>query len=808
MRLPRSRPTLKSRTMALIAAAPLVAGGLMFAAAPNAIAAPAYPAHYAAPYLQISTGDSGDMAADMAATGLKYYTLAFLTTQSGCTPAWEDGGESVGAFNSQIDSLQAAGGNVIISFGGAGSEELAQSCTTVSSLTAAYANVVNTTGVDRLDFDIEGSVLSDTAATSLRDQALAALQAENPAVQIDFTLAVAPNGLPTGSGSEYALLQDAQSKGVKVSVVNIMTMDFGDGQNALNDAESAAQATASQLSGLYGISTTAAYNMMGLTPIAGQNDDNEDFTQANASTLESFAASNGVGELSFWEVDGYDKPLGYAYSKIFNAITSSSGGGTTPEGPYGGTPAAVPGTVQAANYDTGGQGTGYSVSSVNGSSNSYRSDGVDLEASTDTVDTTGGGAYDLGWTTGGQWFRYTVNVATAGTYTVSLRLAAPTAVTDGLHIANSSGTNLSGDVNVPATGGWQDWATVTASVTLPAGQQTLTIDQDNAGWNIHYAAFALASSGGDAPYGGTAVALPGTVQAANYDTGGQGVAYNATSTNGTANTYRTDGIDLEASSDTVDTTGGGAYDLGWTTGGQWFHYTVNVATAGTYTVSLRLAAPTAVTDGLHIANAAGTNLSGSVAVPATGGWQDWATVTASVTLPAGVQTLTVAQDNAGWNIHYLGFASAGTGINSSSWYEVINENSGLCETATGASTANGTAVEQQACTGATSQLWQFVPAASGYYEVLNENAQSEGEAWNITGGTTATASGALVQTWDYAANTNEEFSATLGSSGYYTFVADNSGLCIDTPGASTASGVQLEQYTCNGTGAQEFSLVL
>jgi len=47
--------------------------------------------------------------------------------------------------------------------------------------------------------------------------------------------------------------------------------------------------------------------MMGLTPIAGQNDDNEVFTQANASTLESFAASNGVQELSFWEVDGYDK---------------------------------------------------------------------------------------------------------------------------------------------------------------------------------------------------------------------------------------------------------------------------------------------------------------------------------------------------------------------------------------------------------------------------------------------------------------------------------------------------------------------
>jgi chitinase len=267
------------------------------------------------------------MAADLAATGLKYYTLAFLIPQSGCTPEWEDDGSGVGAFASQISAIQGAGGNVMISFGGESGGELAQTCTNVSQLTAAYQNVVNTYGVNRLDFDIEGGVLSDTAATSVRDQALAALQAEDPSVQIDFTLAVSPQGLPTGSGSEYALLQDAQAKGVRVSVVNIMTMDFGAGSNDLADAESAAQATAGQLSGLYGISTSAAYGMMGLTPIAGTNDDGTYFSTANAQSLESFAASNGVAELSFWEVDGYDKPTGYQYSSIFNQITGSSGGG-------------------------------------------------------------------------------------------------------------------------------------------------------------------------------------------------------------------------------------------------------------------------------------------------------------------------------------------------------------------------------------------------------------------------------------------------------------------------------------------------
>ena len=150
------------------------------------------------------------------------------------------------------------------------------------------------------------------------------------------------------------------------------------------------------------------------------------------------------------------------------------------EGPFGGTPAAVPGTVQAANYDTGGQGTGYSVTSVNGSANSYRPDGVDLEACGDT-----GCGDDIGWTGTGQWFRYTVNVATARSYTVTLRLSSPSGVTDALHIASSSGANLSGSVNAPDTGGWQTYATATATVTLPAGRQTLTIYQDNGGWNIH-----------------------------------------------------------------------------------------------------------------------------------------------------------------------------------------------------------------------------------------------------------------------------------------------------------------------------------
>ncbi len=125
------------------------------------------------------------------------------------------------------------------------------------------------------------------------------------------------------------------------------------------------------------------------------------------------------------------------------------------------------------------------------------------------------------------------------------------------------------------------------------------------------AAHSVAYAAADAPYGGTAAAVPGTVYAANYDTGGQGVAYNVTSANGSANGYRSDGVDLETTADTQNASGAGADDMGWTTVGQWFNYTVNVATAGTYTVAFRLSSPYGITDALHIANSSGTNLTGA-----------------------------------------------------------------------------------------------------------------------------------------------------------------------------------------------------
>jgi alpha-L-fucosidase 2 len=338
-------------------------------------------------------------------------------------------------------------------------------------------------------------------------------------------------------------------------------------------------------------------------------------------------------------------PSGSSYSSLASDLTTPLA--TSSDTPYTGTPVAIPGTVLMENYDKGGQGIAYSVNAINGTDNGYRPDGIDLE----TTSAPGGGN-DIGWTNAGQWFNYTVNVATAGTYVVTFEVAAPNAVTDGFHLADAGGVNLSGPVNVPSTGGWQTWTTVTANVVLPAGQQVLTIFQDNGGFNLYTAAIAAGATF-ESPYTGTAVAIPGTVLAQNYDKGGLGVGYNVDSVNGTDNGYRSDGVDLEATS-----APGGGNDIGWTSTGQWFNYTVNVATAGRYAVTFEVAAPNAVADGFHVANSAGVNLTGSVNIPSTGGFETWTTMTAGLELQAGQQVLTIFQDNGGFNIYSAAFVQS------------------------------------------------------------------------------------------------------------------------------------------------------
>lgn len=152
-----------------------------------------------------------------------------------------------------------------------------------------------------------------------------------------------------------------------------------------------------------------------------------------------------------------------------------------------------------------------------------------------------------------------------------------------------------------------------------------------------------------------------------------------------------------------------------------------------------------------------------------------------------------------------GTGSGGSGtISSTAWYAVVNTNSKLCLDAAGG-TGNGTHVVQDSC-GATqaSQEWQFQPINSGYYQVVSRPAGNV--VWDVTGGVWATADGIKVQLWGQGGGTNQQWMPISLGNGAWKFVVRNSSKCLDVPGASSTVGLQVQQYDCNGTAAQSYTL--
>ena len=98
---------------------------------------------------------------------------------------------------------------------------------------------------------------------------------------------------------------------------------------------------------------------------------------------------------------------------------------------------------------------------------------------------------------------------------------------------------------------------------------------------------------------------------------------------------------------------GGGQNVGYIDFGDWMDYSVNVSSAGGYAINLRVASPSG--GQLQIKNASGIVLA-TVAIPNTGGWQNWQTVSANISLAAGVQTIRVQSTSNGWNFNWLEIA--------------------------------------------------------------------------------------------------------------------------------------------------------
>lgn len=125
----------------------------------------------------------------------------------------------------------------------------------------------------------------------------------------------------------------------------------------------------------------------------------------------------------------------------------------------------IPGTIQAENYSA--------------------MSGIQTQTTTDT-----GGGLNVGWIDANDWMDYNVNVASAGSYTVNFRVAS---TSSGKTLQLRRGSTTLATVSIPNTGGWQSWTTVSATVSLTAGAQTLRLTTTTGGFNVNWVQYTAAA---------------------------------------------------------------------------------------------------------------------------------------------------------------------------------------------------------------------------------------------------------------------------------------------------------------------------
>lgn len=385
-----------------------------------------------APYVDATSWPPYAIADEVSKHGNKHYMLGFIVAANAttCSPSWGTYySAEKGPLNTQIKSLRAMGGDVMVSFGGAANTALWSACQNTNNLKEQYKRFVDAYGLTNIDFDIEGASATDSASIDRNSKALAMLQSEWQAqgkqVKVWYTLPVLPTGLDSNG---LSVVRSAIKYGVKLDGVNVMTMDYGNsaapspsgkmGQYGIQ----AITSLQSQLQSLYstaGINKTDAdlWAMVGTTPMIGKNDvQSEIFTLQDAQQTLDFAKQKGVGMIGFWSINR-DAPCAngstslsdtcssvtqqpYDFTKLFAAYNADSGtpsagtgtGGTTGGGSTGGTGS----TGNTGN--TGGTGSTGGTETGNGTSVEWSSSTVYVAGDQVTYQ---GNTYQAKWWTQG-----------------------------------------------------------------------------------------------------------------------------------------------------------------------------------------------------------------------------------------------------------------------------------------------------------------------------------------------------------------------------------------------------------------------
>lgn len=328
-----------------------------------------------------------------------------------------------------------------------------------------------------------------------------------------------------------------------------------------------------------------------------------------------------------------------------------------PSTPFKDEPIALPGILEAEDFDNGVNGVAYSDTDNNNEGGQYRTEsGVDIDGNADD-------GYVVGWTSAGEWLEYTVKVEEEQVMVFSARVAS--GLSGAAFRIYMGDADLTGKIPVPQTAS-NSWSVYTevkgrTKLAMPVGTYKLRLVIESPYGNIDKITFE--TSTGDeiltTPYGSEPIAIPGTIQAELFDKGLEGVAYYDNNSDNEGNAeFRTDtGVDI--------VNGNGGRVVGYTAKGEWMLYTVTVETEQVYYWTADVSSGT--TGGSFRIYMGDTDITGIIQVPKTANWDTYTKVSGEtkVALPAGTYTLRLVIEDSNCNIDKITFMTEPLGV--SNW---------------------------------------------------------------------------------------------------------------------------------------------
>ncbi len=294
---------LRRHPAAAIAGALSCAGALIAGTVPLAAGAQAAPAASmaAAPYIYFGWGNPQSPTQVMSATGVRWFTLAFILSDGGCNPKWDGDRSLTGSDAAKIQGIRAAGGDVIPSFGGWSGAKLGQRCSSASALANAYQKVIDAYRLKAIDIDIEAGEFSSGTVRKRVVDALKIVKDRNPGITVYVTFGTTPTG-PDSTGKD--LIRKGAAAGVEVDGWVIMPFDYGASPGDMGDASiKAANGLKNAVKSAYGYSDDQAYRHIGISSMNGKDDDGRTISKGDFQDMLAYAQQHHLARFTFWAVN-------------------------------------------------------------------------------------------------------------------------------------------------------------------------------------------------------------------------------------------------------------------------------------------------------------------------------------------------------------------------------------------------------------------------------------------------------------------------------------------------------------------------